>query len=255
MGLMDGKRGLVMGVANERSIAWGIAKALAEAGAELAFTYQGEAFGSRLKPLAESVGSDFMVDVDVTDDASLDAAFEALTDPLVYPYFMAEGYFTGRILAPRSKARGLTQMRPFGVEPCLADCAEAELQTILNNKGWSAQDTGLLVAAHGSAVSRTSANSTYAMAATLHRRMGFLRTRVGLIEEPPHVEAMARGLGQAICLPFFALRAGHVVGDIPEALEAAGFTGPALPPIGEDRAVPALIAHALQAELAAAAAN
>ncbi len=75
---MDGKRGLIMGVANERSIAWGIAKAMAGAGAELAFTYQGEAFGSRLKPLAETVGSDFMVDVDVTDDASLDAAFEAL---------------------------------------------------------------------------------------------------------------------------------------------------------------------------------
>ena len=77
-GVLKGKRGLVMGVANERSIAWGIAKALAEAGAELAFTYQGEAFGSRLAPLAASVGSDFMVDVDVTDDASLDAAFEAL---------------------------------------------------------------------------------------------------------------------------------------------------------------------------------
>jgi len=77
-GVMQGKRGLVMGVANDRSIAWGIAKALAEAGADLAFTYQGEAFGSRLAPLAASVGSDFMVDVDVTDDASLDAAFESL---------------------------------------------------------------------------------------------------------------------------------------------------------------------------------
>lgn len=76
---MQGKRGLIMGVANDRSIAWGIAKAMHAAGAELAFTYQGEAFGSRLKPLAESVGSDFMVDVDVTDDASLDAAFEALS--------------------------------------------------------------------------------------------------------------------------------------------------------------------------------
>lgn len=75
---LNGKRGLVMGVANERSIAWGIAKACAEAGAELAFTYQGEAFGKRLEPLAASVGSDFMVDVDVTDDASLDAAFDAL---------------------------------------------------------------------------------------------------------------------------------------------------------------------------------
>ncbi len=67
-----------MGVANERSIAWGIAKAMAAAGAELAFTYQGEAFGSRLAPLAASVGSDFRVDVDVTDDASLDAAFAQL---------------------------------------------------------------------------------------------------------------------------------------------------------------------------------
>ncbi|AUC52980.1 enoyl-ACP reductase [Sagittula sp. P11] len=75
---LEGKRGLVMGVANERSIAWGIAKACHEAGAELAFTHQGEAFGKRLAPLAESVGSDFMVDVDVTDDASLDAAFESL---------------------------------------------------------------------------------------------------------------------------------------------------------------------------------
>lgn len=77
---MQGKRGLVMGVANERSIAWGIAKALAEAGAELAFTYQGEAFGKRLEPLAASVGSDFMVDVDVTDEASMDAAFNGIKE-------------------------------------------------------------------------------------------------------------------------------------------------------------------------------
>ncbi|MFK7938733.1 MAG: enoyl-ACP reductase [Roseovarius sp.] len=76
---LTGKRGLIMGVANERSIAWGIAKSMAEAGAELAFTYQGEAFGKRLEPLAQSVGSDFMVDVDVTDDASLDAAFAQLS--------------------------------------------------------------------------------------------------------------------------------------------------------------------------------
>ncbi|MFQ1699047.1 enoyl-ACP reductase [Loktanella agnita] len=77
---LQGKRGLIMGVANERSIAWGIAKAMAEAGAELAFTYQGEAFGKRLQPLAESLGSDIMVDTDVTDDASMDAAFATLKD-------------------------------------------------------------------------------------------------------------------------------------------------------------------------------
>ena len=72
------KRGLIMGVANDRSIAWGIARAMHEAGAELAFTYQGEAFGKRLEPLAQSIGSDIMLDVDVTNDASLDAAFAAL---------------------------------------------------------------------------------------------------------------------------------------------------------------------------------
>ena len=75
-----GKRGLVMGVANERSIAWGIAKALHSEGAELAFSYQGDAFGKRVEPLAASVGSDFLVDVDVTDDASMDACFASLGD-------------------------------------------------------------------------------------------------------------------------------------------------------------------------------
>jgi enoyl-[acyl-carrier protein] reductase I len=79
-GWMAGKRGLVMGVANEKSIAWGIARALAAEGAELAFSYQGEAFGKRVEPLAASVGSDFLVDVDVTSDESLDACFGALKE-------------------------------------------------------------------------------------------------------------------------------------------------------------------------------
>lgn len=79
MSVLKGKKGLVMGVANERSIAWGIAKALAEAGAELAFSYQGEAFGKRLEPLAGSVGSKLLFDMDVTDDASLERGFHDLS--------------------------------------------------------------------------------------------------------------------------------------------------------------------------------
>lgn len=78
--LMTGKRGLVMGVANDRSIAWGIAKALHAEGAELAFSYQGEAFRKRVEPLAASVGSDLMIDVDVMNDASMDACFATLKD-------------------------------------------------------------------------------------------------------------------------------------------------------------------------------
>jgi enoyl-[acyl-carrier protein] reductase I len=77
-GWMQGKRGLIMGVANDRSIAWGIAKAMHEQGAELAFSYQGEAFGKRVEPLAASLGSDLMVDVDVMNDASMDACFAKL---------------------------------------------------------------------------------------------------------------------------------------------------------------------------------
>jgi enoyl-[acyl-carrier protein] reductase I len=73
--LMQGKRGLIMGVANDHSIAWGIAKALSQHGASLAFTYQGEALGKRVKPLAESVGSKFVMPCDVEDIASVDAVF------------------------------------------------------------------------------------------------------------------------------------------------------------------------------------
>jgi enoyl-[acyl-carrier protein] reductase I len=79
-GLMDGKRGLIMGVANDRSIAWGIAQACAEQGAELAFTYQGEALGKRVQPLAAQVGSDIVLNCDVTDDASMDAVFATLAE-------------------------------------------------------------------------------------------------------------------------------------------------------------------------------
>jgi enoyl-[acyl-carrier protein] reductase I len=77
-GLMAGRRGLVMGVANDHSIAWGIARTLAANGAELAFTYQGEAQGKRLRPLAESVGSRLVLPCDVGNDAELDEVFDVL---------------------------------------------------------------------------------------------------------------------------------------------------------------------------------
>src|SRR6267142_5186671 len=77
-GLMSGRRGLVMGVANDHSIAWGIAKALAANGAELAFTYQGDALGKRVKPLAQSLGVDMVLPCDVEDLASVDSVFAAL---------------------------------------------------------------------------------------------------------------------------------------------------------------------------------
>ena len=79
-GLLAGKRGLIMGVANDRSIAWGIAKAAADAGAELAFTFQGEALQKRVLPLAQSIGAKHVLPCDVTDDASIDATFTTLKE-------------------------------------------------------------------------------------------------------------------------------------------------------------------------------
>ncbi|WP_417620550.1 enoyl-ACP reductase FabI [Parasphingorhabdus sp.] len=76
--LMKGKRGLIMGLANNKSLAWGIAQKLAEAGAELAFSYQGEALAKRVRPLAGELGSDFLIDCDVSDMAALDAAFDQI---------------------------------------------------------------------------------------------------------------------------------------------------------------------------------
>jgi enoyl-[acyl-carrier protein] reductase I len=78
VGIMAGKRGLIMGLANDRSLAWGIAKLLHEQGAELAFSYQGEALEKRVRPLAEQLGSDLLVDCDVSDMAALDRTFEEL---------------------------------------------------------------------------------------------------------------------------------------------------------------------------------
>lgn len=108
--LMQGKRGLIMGVANDRSIAWGIAQAVAAQGAEIAFTYQGEALEKRVRPLAESVGSSLVLPCDVGDDASMDAAFDAVgkawgkIDFLVHAIGYADKQFLrGRYLdTPRS---------------------------------------------------------------------------------------------------------------------------------------------------------
>ncbi|MDI3306346.1 MAG: enoyl-ACP reductase FabI [Acetobacteraceae bacterium] len=108
--LMAGKRGLIMGVANDRSIAWGIARAVAAQGGELAFTYQGEALEKRVRPLAESVGSRHILPCDVTDDASVDAVFAALEkdwgrlDFLVHAIgFADKQYLRGRYLdTPRN---------------------------------------------------------------------------------------------------------------------------------------------------------
>ncbi len=111
--------------------------------------------------------------------------------------------------------------------------------------GLTPSKTHLLLAAHGSKIARKSKDASYAMAEHMRQQAGFAAVSVGLIEEEPFLTKAAAGLGAAVCVPFFALRAGHVIGDLPDALEEAGFEGPCLPPIGEHLEIPALIAAAL----------
>jgi sirohydrochlorin ferrochelatase len=178
-------------------------------------------------------------------EGALETALQGLHAPLIYPFFMAEGFFTGTLLPRRlaeAGATGAQQIAPFGIDPALP-ALMARVALAAADKAPSA--TNLLVAAHGSKVSRTSADSTHAMVASLGPLTGLNRILAGFVEEAPFLADQARALGHGICLPFFALEAGHVVGDIPEAMEEAGFQGPILPPIGQHPEVPALIAAAL----------
>lgn len=181
-------------------------------------------------------------------EGAFEAALEELQAPLIYPFFMAQGYFTGTLLPRRLAAAGADtaqQLDPFGVDPDLpALMARAALDAAVN-AGLSPANSGLLIAAHGSKVSRTSADSTHAMVAKLAPLTGFGRILAAFVEEPPFLVDQARALGNGVCLPFFALEAGHVVDDIPEAVAESDFDGPVLPPIGHHPDVPAMIAKAL----------
>jgi sirohydrochlorin ferrochelatase len=138
-------------------------------------------------------------------------------------------------------------MRPFGVDPALLDLVETQLRRCLHDQSWQAKDTSLLVAAHGSAVSKRSADAANDFAKALQNRFGFKEVRTGFVEQEPWLKPAAKDLGQAICLPFFALLAGHMLDDVPEALEEADFAGPVLASFIDWRGTAQIIAAALAA--------
>lgn len=175
----------------------------------------------------------------LAQDGALEAALAQTTDPLIYPFFMAEGWFTRTNLPRRLAGAGrpdAVQLAPFGTDPALID--------LMAGAARPTAAKGLLIAAHGSKVSKTSSETTYAMVQSLEA-LGFSPVRAGFVEEAPFLGDVAREMPEAACLPFFALRAGHVLQDIPDALEQAGFQSKALSPIGENAQVAQLIAAAL----------
>ncbi len=171
---------------------------------------------------------------------ALKAAVAGALAPVVYPFFMAEGWFTRRELPRQLAAAGAEdarRMAPFGTEPGLTAFIDEVLAGV----------DLVLLAGHGSQRSKTSGDTLEAVAAGLRAAGRHQRVVTGYVEQAPWLADAARALGDGTCLPFFALSANHVTEDIPTALRAGGFDGPLLPPIGEHPGVPALIAARLRA--------
>lgn len=172
---------------------------------------------------------------------------------LVYPLFMACGWFTRSNLPARLEAAGAVVgaegwrvLRPFGCDPGVQALTE---QLALEAVGHAPQGRQVLVAAHGSFRSPAPALIADAVAARL-QRAGFDRAAAAFIDQSPRLaEATGHGPG-SVCLPFFVTNGGHVEQDLPAALSEAGFQGKVLPPVGHDARVPGLIAAALAGEVA-----
>lgn len=209
---------------------------------------------AELAALAKRVGV-LLPDWDVRSatlaaQGALAAAVEGQAAPFIYPMFMSDGWFIRSLLPSRlaeAGAAGARILTPFGLEASVSDLCRTILQDAANRAWFRAPMTEVLLAVHGSSKSRSSAEVAERVVAELTVTAGFGPIRAGFIEEDPRIETLARSMGeQALCLPFFAARGGHVAGDIPEALAAAGFKGRLLDPVGVHRNVPGLIAQALR---------
>lgn len=185
---------------------------------------------------------------------ALEAAVEGLSHPLVFPHFMADGWFVATNMQNRLAKAGLkdwTTLTPLGLLSDLPGLALGHLRCAMQEAGLKAGQTTLIVAAHGSPSNRRPSEVTERFAAALRAAPDFAAVHTGYVDEVPSIEEAASVEGPALVLPFFAARAGHVLMDLPEGLEAAGFDGLVLPPIGTWDEIPQLIAQHLREREAA----
>lgn len=179
--------------------------------------------------------------------AEADALADRIADlgpkGLVYPLFMAGGWFTQVHLPQRladAGGAGWKVLAPFGMDPLVQDLALTQVREAGLQAGGS-----LLLAAHGSFRSPAPSEVANKVARQIGQALGLARSEAAFIDQTPKLSE-ATGFGpQALCLPFFAARGGHVIDDLPAALAEAGFEGRVLPTLGLDPRVPGLIATAL----------
>lgn len=177
----------------------------------------------------------------------IEALSAARPGALIYPMFMADGWFT-QVQLPKRLAKGVgPQMVSFGLDCTLPMLAARWLGQICTDRTLQPYETDLVIAGHGSGKSRRVSDATRAFADRVAEAFGPRSVRCGFVEEDPSLTDALSGLGpDAICLPFFAARRGHVLEDLPEAVAASGFQGIVLDPIGLHPDVPKMIADALR---------
>lgn len=182
---------------------------------------------------------------------ALDRAVAGLDAPLVFPFFMADGWFIRTALPDRLARAGVKAprlMTPFGLLPETLALAARTATAAAKARGWALDETTLILAAHGSGRSPYPRDAAELAARAIGETHAFAAIRCGFIEEAPGIADVASGGGNhAVCLPLFVARWGHVETDLPAALADAAFTGVLLDPIGTAPEVPGIIARALSA--------
>jgi len=182
---------------------------------------------------------------------ALEAALDELPGGvrlLVYPHFMADGWFTTEELPRRLReagAGGAEVLPAFGLDPALGPLCLGICRAALAKQGLASGTAGLLLAAHGSPSDPRPAASARAVARFLEASGSFREVRVGFVDQAPELARVARMAAPALCLPFFAGRAGHVQTDVRRALADADFAGPMLDPVGTRPEAATIIATAL----------
>lgn len=166
---------------------------------------------------------------------------------VIYPFFMARGWFTARVLPERLQGFSYRVATPFGLDPALPQLTAEALAEALSSRGWALDQSEVLLAAHGSARGPKAAEAAEAFATRLRHALPDLALRTGYVEETPFIDESARGMGkQSLCLPFFAQSGAHVREDIPAALAKVGFQGDLLPSLGALPLAPKMIAEAIR---------
>ena len=184
-------------------------------------------------------------------EGALERAVRDLDRPIVCPWFMSDGWFVRTHLPKRLKAAGLSEWEatvPMGLMPGLARLIFDRIRLRIATLGWDTAQTTVVLAAHGSPSSSKPREATEKAAKALAAQGAFKAICPCYVDEPPAIRDVVSAVqGPAIIVPFFAVRAGHVTGDLPEELEAAQFTGPVLDPVGTWPETPALALAAITA--------